>query len=182
MVMCKPILSLSGNANFRRTGLRQRGFNLIEVLIALVVLSLGLLGLAALQNMGLRLGNESYQRSQATLLIYEMIDRMRANAAGVQTGAYLLAITNSAPALTQDCTLGGIACTPAQMANYDMNQWISTITGTNNGTNVVQSPARPALPGAQASIVSMGGSLYDVSIQWQEQNITQTQVVRVQLP
>jgi len=165
-----------------QTGQRQRGFNLLEVLIALIVLSVGLLGLAALQNMGLRLGNESYQRTQATMLIYEMIDRMRANAAGVQAGDYALSTTNTAPALSQDCTLGGVTCSAADMATYDMNQWISIITGTNNGTNVVQSPARPALPGAKASIVSAGGSLYDISVQWKEQTVTQTQTVRVQLP
>jgi len=168
-------------------GRQQRGFNLLEVLIALVVLSLGLLGLAALQNMGLRLGNESYQRSQATLLIYEMIDRMRANAVGVQTGAYALPLTNTAPAVTQDCTLGGIKCSAAQMAAYDMNQWISTITGTNNGTNVVQTPPRPTLSGGEASIVLKAALpndqyVYDVSIQWQEQDVTQVQTVTAQLP
>ena len=163
-------------------GRQQRGFNLFEVLIALIVLSLGLMGLAALQNMGLRLGNESYQRTQATMLIYEMIDRMRANAAGVQAGNYALALTNTAPSLTKDCALSGTACTAAQMATYDMNQWISTLTGTDNGTNVVQTPVRPALPGAKGSIVSAGSSLYEVSVQWQEQSVAQLQKVKVQLP
>jgi len=68
------------------------------------------------------------------------------------------------------------------MATYDMNQWISTLTGTDNGTNVVQTPVRPALPGAKGSIVSAGSSLYEVSVQWQEQSVAQLQKVKVQLP
>jgi len=182
--MCNPILAASETKTngIVRFGRRQRGFNLIEVLVALVVLSLGLLGLAALQNMGLKLGNESYQRTQATLLVYEMIDRMRANAAGVDAGAYQLQYTDPVPILTRDCALGGVACTATEMATYDMNQWLSTLTGTNNGTNVVQNPARPVLAAASGAILAQGNSLYDVSIRWQEQDVTQEQTVRVQLP
>lgn len=180
--MRNHIVLTFGSGNTGDTGTSQRGFNLIEVLIALVVLSLGLLGLAALQNMGLRLGHQSYERTQATNLIYEMIDRMRANSAGVQLGAYQRAFADPIPALVQDCTLGGVICTPTNMATYDMNQWLSTLTGTNNGSNVVQSPARPMLAGGQAAIVALGGSIYDISVQWQEQNVVQLQTVRVQLP
>jgi len=61
------------------TGLRQQGFTLIEVLVALLVLSFGLLGLAALQNTGLRGVHGSSLISQAGLLAYDMADRIRAN-------------------------------------------------------------------------------------------------------
>jgi type IV pilus assembly protein PilV len=56
----------------------QRGFSLLEVLIALLVLSIGLLGLAALQAAGLRSSHGAYLSSQATLLAYDMADRVRA--------------------------------------------------------------------------------------------------------
>src|SRR4030067_2895045 len=106
----------------------QGGFSLLEVLIALLVLAVGLLGLAALQNMGLRLNHQSYERTQATILIYDMIDRMRANPAGVVANNYALSMTSTPPTATQDCEV--TICTSAAMAAYDMNRWITTIAGT----------------------------------------------------
>src|SRR3569832_663794 len=67
---------------------RQRGFTKLEVLISVVELSIGLLGIAGLQATGQRNNHSAYQRSQATALAYDMIDRMRANQAGVTSGAY----------------------------------------------------------------------------------------------
>lgn len=58
---------------------RQRGTTLIEVLITLVVLSIGLLGLAALQAISLRANQTAYYRTQATSLAYEITDHARAN-------------------------------------------------------------------------------------------------------
>jgi len=62
---------------------RGRGFSLIEVLVALLVLSIGLLGLAALQVQGLRFNHDALVRTQATNLAYDIVDRMRANRANV---------------------------------------------------------------------------------------------------
>ncbi len=55
------------------------GLTLIEVLIALVVLSIGLLGLAGLQTTSLQSNTSAYHRTQATALAYDLADRMRAN-------------------------------------------------------------------------------------------------------
>ena len=63
---------------------KSRGFTLLEILIAVGVLSIGLLGIAGLQALGQRSNHSAYLRSQATALAYDMIDRMRANKAGVQ--------------------------------------------------------------------------------------------------
>ena len=63
----------------RRCSQRQHGFSLLEVLIALLVLAIGLLGLATLQTVGLKFNQESYLRSQAVLIAYDIIDRIRSN-------------------------------------------------------------------------------------------------------
>jgi type IV pilus assembly protein PilV len=58
---------------------RSRGFTLLEILIAMVVLSIGMLGVAALQGVGMRSNHGAYLTSQASLLAYDMADRIRAN-------------------------------------------------------------------------------------------------------
>ena len=72
-----------------------RGFSMIEVLIALVVTSVGLLGLAALQATSLKVNHGAYLRAQATLLAHEMADRMRANRLAATSGAYDLTFEQS---------------------------------------------------------------------------------------
>ena len=57
------------------------GFTLIEVLVALLILAVGLLGIAALQFKGMRYSNDAFMRSQITFLAYDIADRIRANAA-----------------------------------------------------------------------------------------------------
>lgn len=59
--------------------MRQKGFTLLEVLVAILVLSIGLLGLAGLMASSLRNNHSAYYRSQATWLAYDVIDRMRTN-------------------------------------------------------------------------------------------------------
>ena len=62
---------------------RSHGFSMIEVLVTLLVLSIGLLGLAAMQVRSIKNTHSAYLRSQATYLAYDMLDRMRANMANI---------------------------------------------------------------------------------------------------
>jgi type IV pilus assembly protein PilV len=90
---------------------RARGFTLVEVLVALVVLSIGLLGIASLQLSSLRWNHGASKRSQATLLAYDILDRMRANGTAARSDEYS----------------GG---TPGTVATADLNMWRSNITAT----------------------------------------------------
>ena len=56
---------------------KQTGSSLLEVLVAVVILAFGLLGLAGLQISSVKSSHSAYLRSQATLLAYDMADRMR---------------------------------------------------------------------------------------------------------
>lgn len=58
---------------------RQRGTSLLEVLVSVVILSLGLLGYAGLQSVTVKNSHNAYLRTQATSLAYNVLDRMRAN-------------------------------------------------------------------------------------------------------
>ena len=73
----------------------QAGVSLVEVLVAVVVLSIGLLGLAGLQASGIRVGQSSIYRSQAAQLAYDMVDRMRVNVASA--GSYGIGLADATP-------------------------------------------------------------------------------------
>ena len=116
-----------------------KGFTLIEVLITVLILSIGLLGLAGLQVRSMKSNHSAYLKSQATIMAYDMIDRMRANPNAVTnsdyiaTGAYTVDPPGSATNLTSYYTVSGPAavanckttsgCTTTQMANTDINEW-----------------------------------------------------------
>ncbi len=78
------------------SALYQRGISLIEVLVAIVIISLGLLGMAGLQAAGLRTGHSSLYRAQAAQLANDMAERMRANLGDALN--YGLLMTDAAPA------------------------------------------------------------------------------------
>lgn len=111
----------------------QRGATLIEVLVAVVLLSFGIVGLAGLQMNGTKFSHNAYQRSQATALAYDMADRIRSNLDVCRTGqacAYNTALGtlfdgNGAQACRQ--TLDVAPPGPATLAAADVNQWKSCL-------------------------------------------------------
>ncbi|MFC1602020.1 type IV pilus modification protein PilV [Pseudomonadota bacterium] len=83
--------------NIWRPKQNQRGFSLIEVLVAVFILSVGLLSVAALQIIGLKNTHSALLHSQATTSATDIIDRMRINRDGALAGSYDIAIGASAP-------------------------------------------------------------------------------------
>lgn len=137
---------------------RAGGFTLFEVLIAVLILSIGLLGVAGLQLYGLRYNQGSMLRSQATMAAYDIMDRMRANAeeAYVDPGdnsRYDDTDTDSPPADPGCSGAGG--CTPTQLADHDIAQWANLVS---------------ALPGGRGTIQMMDsvGGRYRVTVSWTE--------------
>jgi type IV pilus assembly protein PilV len=118
----------------RRYDSRHRqGFTLLEVLIALLILSIGLLGLAALQTVGMRSNQMAVMRTHVSHVAYEITDRMRANPVGVTNGDYDIAVTDPKPTSLPnplcDARVPGTdaPCTTAEMATFDLNQWLTAI-------------------------------------------------------
>lgn len=101
------------------------GVSLIEVLVALLVVSLGVLAMSGLLATASRFGKTSEYRAVATLLASDMADRMRANAKGVVNGDYelTLAYSTSAPAASAFACDSAAHCDPAQMADKDLADW-----------------------------------------------------------
>ncbi len=92
----------------------QRGTSLIEVLVAVLIMGVGLLGIAAMQSTALRNSQSSLERSQAVIQTYAILDAMRANRAVAIGGGYNMARTCDAPP-------------GAGLANYDRREWINSM-------------------------------------------------------
>lgn len=155
-----------------RTTLQQNGLTLIEVLVALFVLSVGLLGLAGLQATGSKFNNSAYLRTQAYIQAYDIADRMRNNLVAVNA-ANLLDENNNNAALPDDNyndpptaaeveAQGSLShncvsstCTPGEMATYDMEVW--------QKTNSL------LLPEGNGSIVNNGNGTFTITITWNEE-------------
>lgn len=149
-----------------------QGFTLIEVLVALFVLAVGLLGLAMLQTTGLRLNTDSYSRTQATYAAYDIIDKMRAAVKGLPTNSDVANALNNygVPAGTarsnyqackaSTCNCASTTCSSAQLATYDLGQWYEQ-----------QERLVPGAQDAGWATITIGASGNDVTVtmRWIEQ-------------
>ncbi len=92
----------------------EQGFSLLEVLISVLILSIGLLGLAALHATSLKANHGAYHKSQATFLAYDIVDRLRANQPGAISGAY-------------NITLADVDKNGTSLADIDVNSWLANV-------------------------------------------------------
>ncbi|WP_404368374.1 type IV pilus modification protein PilV [Marinobacter sp.] len=139
-----------------------RGFTLIEILVTMVILAVGLLGLAGLVMDGMRNNQGAYLRTQASILAYDMADRMRANHSRATGGGdYAGFSTVGASTAIPACTTDAAGCTPAEQAIADKAQWTSQLQGVGAGMAV--------LPGGVGEIAyDAGSNTFTVSVSWQE--------------
>jgi type IV pilus assembly protein PilV len=115
---------------------RQRGFSLIEVLVSMLIITIGLLGLAGMQARAQIAELESYQRAQALVLLYDMVDRINNNRTAGTCFAVTTDTTNGAPyfgtgaTATAACGTGSSAATNAA-AITAMTQWNTLLQGAS---------------------------------------------------
>jgi len=107
---------------------------MIEVLVTIVILSLGLLGLAALQTRGQQFNHAANIRTHATILAYDIMEKIRINKTFARndvlagTGSGKGYVTNGKPANVPDCIAG--ACSVEQMRSYDLGRWYDRLAVT----------------------------------------------------
>ncbi len=136
------------------------GFNLVEVLIALIILSVGMLGIAGLYVHSMQAGRTSIFRHHAVTLAGDVADRIRANPRAAI--AYSLAGTNN------NCVNGGVDCSPAQMAANDIFLW--------------DQQADDSLPNGTVTVVFDNGVLpptYEITVAWDEPGENMTYIITI---
>ena len=131
---------------------RSDGVTLIEVLVAILILSFGLLGSAGLQMAGLRAALAANQRTTATLLAYDAADRMRANKVGVTAGNY-----HNYTATQNISCLQAAGCTAQQLAQHDMWEWAQAIAAQlPSGIGIVCKDQSPDDGTSNTSLLAAG--------------------------
>jgi type IV pilus assembly protein PilV len=139
-------------ANYRSSA---RGFTLVEVLVSLVILSMGLLGIAKLVLFSSHSNDSAYLRSQATELAYEILDNMRGNRAVALTQGYDTPL-NTAPGVPGPC-LGTTGCLPPALAQYDISMWLTRLAA-----------ALPSGTGSVTTVTSAAGTTATITVQWDD--------------
>ena len=130
-------------ANIQHTNIKhkgQRGVALLEVLIAFFILSIGLLGLAGMQIKALQFNQGSFQRSQALISAYEMMDRMRLNSTAAGSNSYNMGWGNTPSG-------SGVVGT-------DLAQWLNTIKSN--------------FPDGEGSIECDANKICTVGVRWRD--------------
>ena len=142
------------------------GFTLIEVLVAIVIFSIGLLGIASLQVAGLRFAGGSQHRAVATMQAQNMADRMLANLGGVEDGDYN--ITGSMPtSYTTDCN--GNDCSSTDLAEYDLVTWNNdNANALPSGDGVVCLDSTPNDGDSSDWACDDSGDVYAIKVEWKE--------------
>ncbi len=123
------------------------GFSMMEVLVTVVVLSIGLLGLAGLQSTALRNNHSAYHRSQAAILAEDMADRIRANLSGFTSGYY-----DGTAAENTSC-LSTAGCSSQAMARHDTWEWQQNLADT--------------LPNGQGTVAT-NGDRATITVMWDD--------------
>ncbi len=166
-----------------------RGVTMLEVLVTLTIVTIGLLGIAGLQARAHVAELESYQRAQALVLLYDMVDRINNNRLAATCYAFTTDTTNGKP-YVGDTAGGGHLSTPVSscaastpaantLANAAVNDWNSLLLGsseTKSGASV------GAMLGARGCVsydsgsefidatsgLNIGGTgMYTVAVSWQ---------------
>ena len=140
---------------------KQCGAGLIEVAVALLVLSIGALALGSLQISARRMGYEAIQRGEAAALAVDLLERVRANRAALPAyGNPGLGAGSGAPLSMPGARCGGGRCSPAQRTEWDLWQWQQALDGatTSGGAGGLVRPT---------GCVTVIGRRVTVEIAWQ---------------
>lgn len=161
------ISTAANNSGIKVIG-RQRGFQMIEVLISMFVLAVGILGIGALQVKSVQHNTSALYRTQAVQLSYEILDRIRANPEANYT------VAMGASPTVGNCN-GVVTCDSAAMRNHDLTEWKCSmgaapsipVTCSGLTASLINSGnSLPAGDGSVARVVGADSTEYTITVQW----------------
>ncbi len=150
-----------------------RGFSMIELLVAVLVMGIGVLGITGLQMVSLQNNRGALVRAEAVQLAYDMLDRVRANP-GATYGPLNL---TTPPAVAMNCHTSD--CNQAQMVTFDQSVWKCSLglwnanancAALRNGVILPLASNQPGLPSGDGQIRVNGAGIVTITVQWQEAN------------
>jgi type IV pilus assembly protein PilV len=147
-----------------RSGRDIAGATMIEVLVSLLILSIGLLGMVGLQTSSLRNTQSAYFRTQATVMAEDIMERMRANPQAVRAGAY-----HATSGQCNNACLTVAGCSAAAMAQHDLGEWLDALAeALPMGVGRVCMDSTPDDGTATAPACDGAGNLHAVKIWWDD--------------
>lgn len=143
----------------------QRGVGIIEILVTIVLLSVGFLATARMQVESMRFSQSAYYQSQAYFMASDIINRMRTNAEGVADG-YYDNISTASGASNPNCSSNN--CNAQSIAQQDIYDWSSYLHAPSGSVNFV--PALPSDDNLQAigTVEPVNDDIYTVTMEWSE--------------
>jgi len=151
-----------------------RGFSMVELLVAVLIMGVGVLGVASLRLVSLQNSRNALLRSDALQMVYGIVDRIRINPAGDYTSVYF----DDAPeSIAQNCFAN--SCSAAQMAAFDVSVWkcslgrhntLSVCEDLRTGMILPSAAVQPGLPEGDGSIAVDDQGRVSVSVRWAGHN------------
>lgn len=147
---------------------RQKGVSMLEVMISMVLLVTVLLGATALQITGLQTNRSAYYRTQASIIAYDIADRIRLNGryATGDNNRYTMDTSNPSIPTGSSCATTLNGCTDANIRDLDIREWSEyflDVTGVGQDGSAYQ----PVLPSGVGEVTVSGASV-SIQISWQE--------------
>ena len=159
---------------------RQEGFQIVEVLVSMIIVAIGIVGIAKLQHVATSSNTQAVQRTTASNLTENLIERIRANVSAIDSyfpDDTTVVITSSLATPQVQC-INETNCTPSELALYDLWEWQRTVSGVeerdSDGNNIgglinpVLCMTRPA---------GGGDGIYSFAIAWHSQSGQQFQAI-----
>lgn len=149
-------------------GGHERGIGLLEVLIAIVLLSIGFLAAARMQIEGMRYSQDAYHLSQARFMLLDMTERMRVNREALDGTSYR-ARSTAAGTSNPGCVTNNIPCSAADIAIADLHAWSRNLHPAAGDTDFTPLlPSSDSIPARGDITFNAADNVYTVSVQWSE--------------